>query len=65
MHNTIILDVRPVSYDDAILVRPDNSAKPDTYLFSESDAPDYGSIIRFEQGRAGDLSIHMHNNIGN
>jgi len=65
MDDAIILDIGPVSNRDPIPVSPDNRAKPDTNLFSEQNIADNCCIGGHEKRLAGDLVIHMHNNIGN
>jgi hypothetical protein len=65
MHYAIILNIRPVPDHDPVPVSPDNSAKPDSYLFSDSDIANDRCIAGYKKRHAGDLNINMHNNIGN
>ena len=65
MHNAVVLDVRPVPDDDPVLVGPNDSPEPDPYLFSQRDIAGNSCIAGPEERFTGDLSIHMHNNIGN
>jgi hypothetical protein len=65
VHYAIILNIRPVPDNNPVPVSSDNSAKPYSYLFSDSDIANDRCIAGYKKRHAGDLNIHMHNNIGN
>jgi hypothetical protein len=65
VHYAIILNIRPVPDNDPVPVSPDNSAKPYSNLFSDSDIANDCCIAGYKKRDTGDLNIHMHNNIGN
>src|SRR5665647_742122 len=65
MHYTVVLNIRPVTDHDPVLISTDNCAKPDPDLFSDRNIPDDSGISGSKKRHAGDLNIHTHNNIGN
>jgi len=63
VEDSVVLDVRAVSNDDAIPVCPDHSAKPDTGPPTDGNIAKYGSIGR-NKSPFTPRAIHTHNNIG-
>jgi hypothetical protein len=65
MHHTVVLNIRPVTDYDPVLIGPDNCAKPDPDLLPDRNIPYDSGISGSKKRHAGDLNIHTHNNIGN
>jgi hypothetical protein len=64
MDDAIVLDIRPVTYDNPVFVGPDDRAKPDPDILANGYFANYRRVGRTPEKRSHDLRIHTHNTIG-
>ncbi len=64
MDDTVVLDIRPVTDDNPVLVGPDDRPKPDPDIPANGYFTNYCRIGSTPERSALGLRIHTHNTIG-